>query len=286
MTPAEGASLLRRAYDLGINFLDTAELYDNYETIRLSLRGLDQAIVVATKSYAADEAGMRASLEKARRAMDREAIDLFLLHEVESAATLRGHRAALDHLLDAKTRGLVRAVGVSTHTVAGVRAAYALPEVDVIHPLLNRRGLGVRDGDAAAMAGAVSTAAEMGKGIYAMKVLAGGHLGSEAAEAFAYVAGVPGVASMAVGMRSEEEVLVNLAYVHGFDPPAAALAKIAGRPRRLFVEPWCTGCGTCLSACPFGALAVRDGRVAVMEDRCLLCGYCAGSCEKICLKVV
>lgn len=286
MRPAEGAALLRRAYELGVNFIDTAELYENYETIRLSLRGQDRTIVVASKSYASDAAGMRASVEKARREMDRDLIDLFLLHEVESAAALRGHRAALDYLLDARSRGLVRAVGVSTHTVAGVRAAYALPEVDVIHPLLNRRGLGIKDGDAAAMADAISTAAAMGKGIYAMKVLAGGHLGGEAAAAFAFVRGVSGISSVAVGMRSEEEILINLAYLEGVEPPAELRGKVAARPRRLFVEPWCTGCGACRTACPFGALAVRDGRIAVREDRCLLCGYCAGACEKLCLKVV
>lgn len=286
MPPERAASLLRRAYDLGVNFVDTAEIYDNYEPIRLSLRGVSQPVVVATKSYASDAAGMRASLERARRGLDRDRIDLFLLHEIESAATLRGHRGALDYLVEARARGLVGAVGISTHAVAGVRAGYAEPEVDVIHPLINLRGLGIRDGGAEEMSEAIAIAASMGRGIYAMKILAGGHLGSQAAEAFAYVRNLPGIAALAVGIQNEEELLVDLAYCLGEDPPAAALAKVGGRPRRLFVESWCSGCGVCVARCPFGALALENGRLAVREGRCVRCGYCAAACANMCLKVV
>lgn len=286
MAPAEGAALLRRAYEFGVNFVDTAEIYGNYEAIRLSLRDWPGRVIVATKSYASDAAAARASLDKARRGLGRDRIDLFLLHEMDSAGTLRGHRKALDFFLEVRDRGEVGAVGLSTHTIAGVRAACACAELDVIHPLINRRGIGIRDGGAAEMAEAIAAAADLGLGIYAMKALAGGHLNREAAAAIAYVCGLPGVASVAVGIQSMEELLVDLAYCQGEEPPAAALEAIDRQPRRLFVESWCTGCGNCLGSCPFGLLRVEGGRVRVREKDCLLCGYCATACANLCLKVV
>ncbi len=288
MAPAEASSLLRRAYEAGVNFVDTAEIYDNYEAIRLSLQGWHAPVHIATKSYAAEAAGMRASLDRARRALGRDRIDLFLLHEMESAATLRGHRAALDCLLEARARGTVGAVGISTHTIAGVRAACALPELDVIHPLINRRGIGIRDGSAAEMAEAIAAASQLDLGIYAMKVLAGGHLRAEAAGAITYARALPGVASIAIGIQNEQELQADLAYCSGTVPSRAVLRSLGGQPRRLFVEAWCTGCGSCVPHCPFGLLEVAGGAVRLREETgpCLLCGYCAGACPDFCLKVV
>ena len=286
MAPAEGAALLRRAYELGVDFVDTAEIYGNYEAIRLSLHDWKGRVIVASKSYAADAAAARVSLDKARRGLGRDRIDLFLLHEMDSAATLRGHKEALDFLLAARDRGEVGAVGFSTHTIAGVRAACARPELDVIHPLINRRGIGIGDGSAAEMAEAIAAAADLGLGVYAMKALAGGHLGREAAAAIAYVRGLPGIASVAIGIQSVEELRVDLAYCLGEEPPAAALDAIDKQPRRLFVESWCTGCGNCLASCPFGLLRIEGGRVRVRDEDCLLCGYCATACANLCLKVV
>lgn len=286
MEPAKAAYLLRRAMAAGVNFIDTAEIYGNYEAIRLALRASPEPVVVATKSYAASAAAMRASLDRARRELDRDRIDLFLLHEMESAATIRGHRAALDFLIEARARGIVRAIGVSTHTVAGVRAACALPELDVLHPLINRAGLGIKDGGPAEMAAAIETAAQLGMGVYAMKALGGGHLGREAAASIAYVRDLPGVAAIAIGIGSLEELLVDLALVHCLPPPEEALAALGSRARRLFVEPWCTGCGACLESCPFGALHLEGGRIRVRAEDCLLCGYCAAVCANLCLKVV
>ncbi|MGE5530394.1 MAG: aldo/keto reductase [Patescibacteria group bacterium] len=287
MRPADAASLLRRAYELGVNFVDTAEIYGNYEAIRLSLAGWSEKVYLATKSYAHDAAGMRASLERARRDLDRDRIDLFLLHEIEGEASLRGHGAALDFLLGARAKGMVGAVGISTHRVEGVRAACGRAhEIDVVHPLINLDGYGIADGGAREMAEAIAVAADLGLGVYAMKALAGGHLGVEAARAIDYVRNLPGVCSVAIGLRSEEELLVDLAYCLGTEPPAAALARVAACKRRLLVEPWCRGCGRCVPSCPFGALSVEDGLARVRERDCLVCGYCAGACADLCLKVV
>ena len=82
---SQGADVLRHALDMGVNFVDTAELYGTYPYIKQALKGFSGSVVIASKSYAYTAEGMRQSLEKARRELDRDVIDIFLLHEQESA---------------------------------------------------------------------------------------------------------------------------------------------------------------------------------------------------------
>ena len=122
MPPEEGARLLVYAYERGVRFLDTADLYGTYPHIRLALKDAPD-YVISTKAYCYDRDTARAALERAFAGTGRDYIDLFMLHEQESELTLRGHRPALDALYDCKAKGMVRAVGISTHHVAAVRAA-------------------------------------------------------------------------------------------------------------------------------------------------------------------
>ena len=131
----EGASLIRAAIERGVNFLDTAELYGTYPYIREAISGMNRSdIVIASRSYDYTYESMKKSVEFALRSMNIDYLDLFLLHEQESALTLKGHREALRYLEDARDRGIIRAIGVSTHYIQCVEAALGMPEIDVIHP--------------------------------------------------------------------------------------------------------------------------------------------------------
>ncbi|MCL4425276.1 MAG: aldo/keto reductase [Firmicutes bacterium] len=280
----EGAELIRMAVDLGVTFFDTAELYGTYPYLAEGLRGLEEQTVVASKSYAYEREDMARDLEKALRETGRGHIDIFLLHEQESALTLRGHRAALDYLLQARDKGLVRAVGISTHAVEAVEAATLLEEIDVIHPLLNYRGLGIK-GTLEGMLAAVRDAYLAGKGIYAMKAFGGGNLLGQIDQAAAFIRQVPWVHSIAVGIKTPEELLMDLLLLSGEEVPEYLRTRVRGQKKRLLVEEWCSGCGRCLAACRTGALVLEGGRVRVQEERCLLCGYCSYFCPEFVIKI-
>lgn len=282
-----GGRLLEAAFSCGVNFIDTAESYGNYPHLRSALsQGWSSRVIVASKSYAVTAAEMEHSVAAACHALGRDYIDIFLLHEQESALTLRGHQGALEYLCRAKEQGLVRAVGISTHAVAGVRAAALHPAVDVIHPLINRAGLGIIDGDAAEMYAAIRFAHQLGKGLYGMKALAGGHLWQDVRQALEFVLAMPELAAVAVGMQNREELLADLALFAGEPVSAELTAVLQRQPRRLHVEEWCVGCGSCLDACRQGALTLVAGRVQVDQERCLFCGYCGRACPDFCLKVI
>src|SRR5690554_6223010 len=83
-----GGRLLEAAFAMGVNFIDTAESYDNYGHIRWALdRGWSQKVHVATKCYATTAEEMRLSVERALQELGRDYIDIFLLHEQESSLT-------------------------------------------------------------------------------------------------------------------------------------------------------------------------------------------------------
>ena len=162
MTVKEGAAVSRAALEKGVNFIDTAELYGTYEHIREALRGFGGRAVVATKSYAYTAGDAARSVEKARQTLDMDVLDIFMLHEQETRLTLKGHREALEYYLNEREKGRIQAVGVSTHNIEVVRAVCEMPEIDVVHPLVNISGIGIGDGTLGEMLDAVKAAYECG----------------------------------------------------------------------------------------------------------------------------
>lgn len=282
----EGAGLIRLALEQGVNFIDTAEIYGSYPYIREALYGFTGRVIIASKSYAHTREEMDKSLRYCMESLQRDSIDLFLLHEQESYFTIKGHREALDGLVTAREKGLVEAVGISTHCVAGVRDAASIPEIEVIHPIINLAGVGIQDGSRDDMLEAISFAAAMGKGIYGMKCLGGGHLIPDADRAMEFALSLPELASVAVGMQSREEVLYNAARFSGQKPDPGLVPGLAKRERRIHVEEWCSGCGRCAEYCTTGAMRVENGRALTDLKLCRLCSYCAAACPNFCIKII
>lgn len=282
----EGAELLREAFDRGINFVDTAELYDNYEYIKHAVKSGRDKITISAKSYAYSNATAETSLQKAMKEIDTDYIDIFSLHEQESEHTIRGHYEALEYFIKAKEKGYIRAVGISTHNIAAVEAALRYPEIQVIHPIINIAGLGIIDGSKEEMLQAIENAAKAGKGIYSMKVLGGGNLIHSAKECFDFILSNQNIHAVAVGMQSKAEIINNIAVFEGLEAPEDIKNHISNTKRRLLIDSWCSGCGTCTKKCQQKALNIIDGKAQVNFEKCVLCGYCSAYCKEFCIKII
>ncbi len=286
------AEVLAYAFDRGINFTDTAQYYANYGLIRRALEicRRPEDVRVSTKTYAYTRELAVAAVEEARRSLDRDVIDIFMLHEQESYETLRGHMEALDYLFECRAKGTVRAVGASMHHIAAVRGVATLAsrgiKLDVIHPIYNKAGIGIADGSLEEMAEAIAEVHALGIGVFGMKSLAGGHLYSSAEEAFDFVLDSPFIDAVAVGMQSEEEIDADISYFEKRVFPEEAKRILAAKRRRLLIEDFCEGCGECVRRCGQGALKLVDGRSTVDADRCVLCGYCSKVCPMFAIKVI
>lgn len=281
----EGCRVLDRAVDQGINFIDTADLYRTYPYIREALKRKPD-LIVSTKSYAYDKKTAQETLTRALKETGRDYVDLFLLHEQEGPLTLKGHEEALQFFLRQKEKGFIRAVGISTHFVAAVKAAAKISEIDVIHPILNFRGMGIVDGTLTEMEQAVATAYKAGKGIYVMKALGGGHLLKNFEKALDYILDFPYTHSIALGMQRPEEVDANVEYFAKREISEQLRRQLKQYKRELIVEYWCQGCGNCIQRCNQSALHLKDGKAKVDQDKCVLCGYCGTVCKELAIKVI
>lgn len=283
---AQGAALLREALELGVNFIDTAQYYANYNYIRRALLAWPGDLVIASKTYARDDPGIMAAIEEARQVLNRERIEIFLLHEEADAQALQADLPALECLHQAKDKGLIGAVGISTHSAEAAALAARLPEVEVIHPLINQRGIGIIGGGLADMIGALELAKARGKGVYGMKAIGGGSLINEAEKHLLWAFSRPYLDAVAIGMRQKSELLTNIAWLMGQDSPEEK--EIRKIPRLLRLEPGnvCTACGRCAGRCSQHALIIAEGRLQWQQEKCLLCGYCIPACPHFYLSIV
>lgn len=281
VSPEAAGEILAEAFRLGVNFIDTAQFYRNYNQIYAGLRNTNKEIVVASKTYAYDAAGAKEAVEQARHGLDRDMIDIFLLHEQESGHTLRGHQEALEELYRLKSLGVIRAIGISTHHIAAVHAACDF-KLDVIHPIINKEGLGIADGNRAEMEAAISKARNLGIGVYSMKALGGGHFYRNAKECFDYALGQADC--VAVGMREISEVRANAEYFNTGSLPVDWNPESS--VREVWIGEWCRGCGSCAVACGQGALRIENGKALWNKHKCVLCGYCGGHCKELCVKII
>jgi aryl-alcohol dehydrogenase-like predicted oxidoreductase/Pyruvate/2-oxoacid:ferredoxin oxidoreductase delta subunit len=287
LSPAEGGRLIRHALELGVNMLDTAELYDTYLHIRAGIAGYGGELFIASKTHAPDAPLARAHVERALRELGRERLDIVHLHGARIADPFTERAEVLAELLRMKEEGKIGHVGLSSHYICAIRKAAEHPEIEVVHPLINRTGMGILDGTKEEMAAAILACSKSGKGVYAMKALAGGNLIAEARASIRYVLGVPGVDGLALGMLSEGEIEANLALVAGGEADEAVWQVLEKRRRRLrIMERFCKGCGMCVPACTNNALSVADGRARVDEAACILCGYCGAACPEFIIRVV
>lgn len=285
----EGAGVIRRAYELGVNFVDTAQLYGTYKYIKAA--GLGDNIVISSKTYAHTSKLAEEALEEALHELGRDYIDIFMLHEQESVSTLEGHFEALEYLFEQKRRGRIKAVGASTHHVNGVLGAVEFnkryeDKLEVIHPMYNMSGLGIADGTPIEMEAALLEAKKSGFFIFCMKALGGGVLYRKAEEALNFVLSQPFIDCAAIGMKSLLEVEANAHFFQTGKFPEVYYRDYNKAKKSLHIDEWCAGCGECAKKCRQGALQISGGKAVCDAGRCLLCGYCAAACGDFAVKII
>jgi aryl-alcohol dehydrogenase-like predicted oxidoreductase len=281
----EGGRLIRLALEHGVNFIDTAQLYKTYPHIRAALAGYSGRVIINSKSAAIGYEEMETAVQEALRELGRDDIDMFLLHAARVQPDVFEKRVgAWECLQEYKRKGYIRAIGISTHNVTTVEAAALLPEVDIIFPLINHKGLGILEGNKETMLAAIDKASKAGKGLYAMKALAGGALLSELPQALEFTRNIPGIAAVALGVTTEAELLMDLKLFNEEALNEQELATLKNNKQLIFMF-FCRGCGACAEACVNGAITMVDGKPQVDTEKCVLCGYCTPHCPEFAIRL-
>lgn len=283
----KGATLIRTVLEKGVNFIDTAEVYKTYPHIRKALEGYNDEVIIATKSMAKTYNKMEKSIKDALVSLNRTYIDIFLLHAARVTPSVFEERVgAFQCLKDYKKRGVIRAIGISTHVMEVVRRAAEIKEIDIIFPIINKLGIGIIDGSVDGMVKKISEAYRAGKGLYAMKALAGGHLIDQLEESFNFVRNIRGISSIAVGMVNQEELELNLKIFNDEEIPQELFTQKIKLHKRLLISRFCEGCGTCVNVCPNIALSLKNGKAVADHKLCILCGYCNPVCPQFAIRLI
>ncbi len=200
------ADLLRSGVDQGLNFWDLADAYGSHPHAGEALKTVKRdQVVIMTKSWKRDEKGMRADLDRFRRELGVDQIDLVLLHCLTDANWPQTAAGAMAVLSEAKQKKIIRAHGVSCHRLGALKAAAASDWVDVDLARLNFAGAEM-DASVAEVVSVLTAMKRQGKGIVGMKILGAGALRSRVDDALRYALTTPVLDSFTIGAESRREL--------------------------------------------------------------------------------
>lgn len=290
LAPADGAEIILKALTGGVNFIDTAQLYQTYEPIYQALQKTHIRPIIASKSMALDYDGMLAAIDESLLEMGLDYIDIFHLHaaRVPDGEDVFAKRAgAWQALLDCKRKGIIKAVGISTHSVPAVSLAAENDQVDIVFPIINKTGTGILNGSTAEMEAAINLCLKRNKGVYLMKALGGGCLVKEYHAALSFVRDKFSL-PIAMGMVNTQEVEYNLAYFNAADNDFNTLPELVIEEKCFQVVDFiCKDCGQCIETCPNHAISKASDEIkpVIDPDLCLRCGYCVGFCPQFAIRM-
>lgn len=285
----ESTALLRKAYEGGINFFDTAHGYtDSEEKIGRALSIERKNIVIATKTPATDSKTLFENLELSLVRLKTDYIDIYQLHNPKTVPKPGDGTGLYEALVEAKRKGLIRFIGITNHRLLVMREAVESGLYDTVQfPFSSLSS----DADLEL----VNAARERDIGFIAMKGLSGGLITS-APSTFAYIRSTEyAVPIWGIERRSELEEFLALEK----NPPVLdeVMRKIIEKDRAELAGSFCRGCGYCLP-CPAGIEISMAARMSLLMRRmriepfvtqewrnkmeliesCTNCGHCKKNC--------
>jgi aryl-alcohol dehydrogenase-like predicted oxidoreductase len=199
------SDLLRNGYDHGLRFFDAADSYGSHPHVAEALKHVQRdKVTVLTKSWARDADGMRADLDRFRKELGTDYLDVCLMHCVTEADWTERYRGAMDVLSEAKQKGIIRAHGCSCHTIQALRAAAKSPWVEIDFARINPVGAEM-DADPATVVSVLKEMKTAGKAVVGMKILGQGALRSRQDEGIKYALSLGLLDAFTIGAESKQE---------------------------------------------------------------------------------
>jgi 1-deoxyxylulose-5-phosphate synthase len=161
-------------------------------------------VTVLTKTWARDPASARADLERFRRELGTDYIDICLMHCLTDGDWTDRYKGVMDVLSEAKHKGIIRAHGCSCHSIEALRTATKSAWVEVHLVRINPVGA-YMDSDPATVVSVMREMRAAGKGIIGMKILGQGELRNRQDEALRYALSLNLLDAFTIGAESKSE---------------------------------------------------------------------------------
>lgn len=250
------AKLVRRAYESGINYFDTANMYtDSEEKLGLALKDVREKVIISTKSGAADKKTAMAHIENSLRHLGY--IDLFQFHNPAQLPDINDPDGAFAAALEMKERGYIRHIGITNHRHHIAKAAIESGNFETLQfPFCYL----ATDVDMEL----VKLCKEADMGFIAMKGLSGGLL-TNAAACYAFMQQHENVVPI-WGIQREEELEEWLALSETGVTMTEELKAVIDKDRKELAGSFCRGCGYCMP-CPAGIEINNSARMNMLLRR-------------------
>ncbi len=198
--------LYRFGFDNGLNFWDTADGYGSHPHVKAALQQVPrEKVVIMTKSTSPTAKGMREDIERFRRELGTDYIDLLLLHAVREEDWPERRAGAIEVLNEYKQKGILRSRGISCHSLPALRQVHKQDFIDVDLARVNAVGAKM-DADPATVIGELCRIKAAGKGVIGMKILGEGALRNRVGEALQHAMALDCIDCFTIGAESRSEL--------------------------------------------------------------------------------
>ena len=199
------SGLLLNGYENGLRFFDAADAYGSHPHVAEALKHIPRdKVVVLTKTWARDPKTARADLDRYRRELGTDYLDVCLMHCLTEGDWTERYRGVMDVFSEAKQKGIIRAHGCSCHSIEALRAAAKSPWVEVDLARINPIGSHM-DADPATVVSVLKEMKASGKGVIGMKILGQGDLRNRQDEAIKYALSLGVLDAFTIGAESKGE---------------------------------------------------------------------------------
>ena len=280
--------LIKKAYEHGINFFDTARFYtDSEEKLGEALSGVRDKVIIATKTMQTSVEGFWRELKISLELLRTDYVDIYQFHNPAFCPKPGDGTGLYEAMLEAKAKGMIRHIGITNHRIAVAREAAESGLYDTVQfPFSYLAGEPEHE--------LVRLCEERDVGFICMKALAGGLI-TRSDAAYAYLADFP-VAPI-WGVQHEWELDEFLSYIDTPPMMNGEIAEFIKREREELAGEFCRGCGYCMP-CPVGIEINNCARMSLMLRRapaapsltpewqekmkriedCIECGKCKSRC--------
>jgi 1-deoxyxylulose-5-phosphate synthase len=207
------SALLQNGYDNGLRFFDLADAYGSHPHAADALKHVPrEKVTVMTKSWSRDPSEMKADIDRFRKELGTEYLDIVLMHCLTDGDWTEKYRGVMDVLSEAKQKGIIRAHGCSCHSIEALRAAAKSPWVEV--DLVRTNPIGSHmDADPETVAAVIREMRAAGKGIIGMKILGQGDMRNRQDDALKYALSMGLVDAFTIGAESKAEQMDLIARI-------------------------------------------------------------------------